>query len=199
VYLLRCDGTYAAGFKLQQQQQQQQQQRSASQPHTSSIPPRQTLHAVAGQAAADEPAVKRHKAAADSLSPPSREASDPTTAGAQHGQGSGGLFSAVIAAAAAAAAAAHGGSPEGSAAVFSSRTWTKPQEVPRVGSQVKRHQGQSSQGVSPAGQPQQQLFSGVQLLDWDGHHTQLALKRVAEEGAVISQVADDNTTHILAR
>jgi hypothetical protein len=48
-------------------------------------------------------------------------------------------------------------------------------------------------------QQQQQMFAGVQLVDWDGHHTQLALKRAAEEGAAISQTIEPTTTHVIAR
>jgi hypothetical protein len=43
------------------------------------------------------------------------------------------------------------------------------------------------------------MFAGVRLVDWDGHHTHLALKRAAEEGAAISQTLEPTTTHVIAR
>jgi hypothetical protein len=208
LYLLRYDGSYVAGFKLQQQQQHQD---TPLQQQTCSTPSGQAAPEAADQAATDEPAAKRHKAATTSHSP-----SSPASAGGQQEsptrQGVDiGPFSNVI------AAAAHAGAPVDES-TGKHRT-QGIQEGSHAGPAIKHHPGRSSEGANEAGQQQQQqqlrstpqpqqqqhqqqqqqLFSGVQLLDWDGHHTALALRRATELGATVSQVADDTITHIIAR
>lgn len=157
LYLLRCEGSYAAGFKLQH---------SSTTQHACSSPSKQAPDAAAHEAATDEPAAKRHKLSSALRNATQSDPSSPAAAGTQHSQDVAGPFGSTIA-----AAAAH----------------ASPVADPTTAKGPARQQ------------QQQQLFAGVRLVNWDGHHTQLALKRAAEEGAVVSQLMDDTITHVIAR
>lgn len=165
VYLLKTGSGYEAGFRLQCRANPVQLARN---------PESTATHSNA--TAADEPAPKRHKASAASLSTAPNNMSAAAAAAATPSNGSGGPFRAAI------AAAAQADGCQQAAVLISKRTSAEPQ--------------MQNMPSDPQTGP---LFAGVRLVDWDGHHTQMAVKKAAEEGAAVSLWLDEATTHVIAR
>jgi len=165
VHLLKTGSGYEAGFKLQCRANPAQ---LAPDPESTATHSNITV--------ADEPAPKRHKAAAASVLTALNGTSAAAAAAATPANGHAGPFRAAVAAAAEAGGDQH-------VALLTSRSAAAEAQMQDM----------------PIDHQTGPMFAGVRLVDWDGHHTQMAVKKAAEEGADVSLWLDEATTHVIAR